>query len=824
MARAEEALTRFIDEINKRDTGSSNYGKNAKINFGKEAIVDMSGEVVGFSEPKVTLDLAELSMGAIEQGSKAERQIHSELLAKTGLEIGQEARTNRLSSVAQEQMGFQNTVSGWVDENMPKLLNGEDLPAAIPMNPHQIASFIADTQMSLSKKYDVSPEVLGEIGYRLRSYKRMDPNLADYYGLQDYLRKKRKVPEGKESKLSYEIFAPEGVNSTLKFDMNAVQATREAKGWWQKINSAIKGNITARNLASGINNITGNFSYQTFRRGTPLLAANLAQIAAKYHGWRTGKQLKAKSDMSPIKLLPEEQSFFEAMERTGYLDVDVTDIELGGVGNRTSLLSQIPVIGKPIGWAETILEKFYKTGDNIFKLEDAWHNYKRVSKEIDVLKTGEWMDLDLGGKNKFTRMTRLDDGNFRLGDKVLTKNQLDDVLARASSQPGRGIFVDYSDVPNIVKWVRASKALGITSPFFTWAYNVMDLPGVKKGIGRRAATDMMDYRTNSVKLNAVKLSHAYLFALRRQALLAAMREGVLAEDDETLRKILSYAPKEFNLQLLELTGSPFYIGHDSVEGANQFGPSDIILRGIMAGQAALIDDEELSEIYFPIEEGSDTIDFALDSIKDPELRNDILKRRKLIKKQMSGEGLTSGDLAQLIGLSGTPIMDAVIALKEADKQGKSIDKTKLTQTLGTALAGGTIARILEIGVVALSKTLGDHGSRQYTTRRWAENSIDQPQEDMIRWSIRRMTGMGFRPMDVGSRSEWYWKNKSFEWKNSLTKDLRDMLKSPEIPLTGTDTDNINERIIELERIVDGEIMFEKLHFQKVLQKIGKPKK
>jgi len=89
--------------------------------------------------------------------------------------------------------------------------------------------------------------------------------------------------------------------------------------------------------------------------------------------------------------------------------------------------------------------------------------------------------------------------------------------------------------------------------------------------------------------------------------------------------------------------------------------------------------------------------------------------------------------------------------------------------------------------------------------------------------MRRITGLGFRPLDVGKRSKWYWINKGKEWKATFTKDLRAELKNPAVPLTGTDRDNINERIIEIEKIVDGEIMLEKLHFQKVLDKLSKPK-
>jgi hypothetical protein len=91
--------------------------------------------------------------------------------------------------------------------------------------------------------------------------------------------------------------------------------------------------------------------------------------------------------------------------------------------------------------------------------------------------------------------------------------------------------------------------------------------------------------------------------------------------------------------------------------------------------------------------------------------------------------------------------------------------------------------------------------------------------------MRRITGIGFRPLDVGRRSDNYFKRKEFEWKDSLTGDLRELLKdNPE--LSPRDRANIEQRIVELEKIVEGEIMLEKLNFEEVflnLRKNVKPK-
>jgi len=838
LIRAEEAITRFIEEMNKRDPSSKSYQNNAIINFGKEAIVDAAtGEVTGFTEPKLSLNIAELAIDSLEANPKLQAKIQAELLQTTGTEIAAQAKKARVGAAAAENMGFTSTMNEWLDQNLASLIAGEELPAAVPQNPHRIAGLLRSATDAWIKRLAdqgivATKEQLGQIAFKLQAYKRMPSELAQYFGLEDYLIENRPPPKaGTPAKLANEVFAPDGVISTLEYEMNAMKAINEAKGFWYKLIRGIKGNITVRNVASALNNITGNFGYQTFRRASPFLAANLTSMVSKYHGWRTGKQLVA-GKLSPLKIDPFEKGFFEAMERTGYLDTTVADIELGGIG-KSPLFAEVPVLKhigkvKPVAWINKLLERFYKSGDNIFKLEDSWYNYKKLAPDVESLRNGEYMKLNVRGKGRQT-LTRTPEG-FTLDGELLTKSQLEDVMASASAQPGRRIFVDYSDIPNAVKWVRASKALGVTSPFFTWMYQVMDIPGLKKGLISELMTDGINYSTNSPTLNLKLQGRALLTAAKRAAVLAGIREAVVEENNsDILRKVLAYAPREMNIQLLELTGSPFYIGYDSMEGANQFGPSDMVIRAMMALQTTKVlpewlggvngrDLQNLAKLYVkePGKKGP-RIDFDLSSIKDPELRKEIIVRRKLLKKQLSGEGFTPGDFAALIALSGTPIMDAAIALKEAERSGKTVNKARLFQTVATAVMGGTAARSLEVGMAALFP----EKSRAFTTRKWAENEIGAPQESLIKWGMRRMTGIGFKPQDVGTRAKWYWRNKEKEWKASLTGDLREMLDDPAVSLTGQDRENINARIVELDKIVEGEIMLEKLHFDEVYQKLVK---
>lgn len=812
LVNLEKAFPKWIDEFNKRDPSSASYRTHATINF-----------------DGVKIKLADEVLAILDEAPPKERNaIYSELIAEAAGDIAQDTRLNTISDNLKREMPTFATAQEWIDNAIERtIIGGEDLPSLIQDNPHHLATRIIDNidgyAKVLAKSDDPAmlaqaKQQLRDLAHKMRSYKRVPEELAEAFGIQDHIRQNKPlmVPETKAgrtpAKLEYEVFAPEGVIDSLKWEWAAKQAVDNATGFWDRLNRHIKGNLTARNIASAINNLKANFVYQTFRRGEPFLAATLTDMIRKYHAFRTGKSVRG--DMG-FKLDPFDTEFFKAMERTGILDTTMLDAELGGLGV-SDLLGDI---SKPVKKATRKMEEFYKAGDNIFKLEESRRNYKKLHNVMDELQDGEFITVEVKD-GRHVKLTRRGD-KFESEGVVLEPHQVNDIVANAASLPAQRIFFDYTNVPNAVKWVRASKALGVTSPFFTWFWKAVDIPGMKRGLMREMLSDGVNYSTNNKKLNMLKRAQIIKSSARRHAMLAGVREAVKEPNNsDTLRKALAYSPREFNLQLLDYTTNPTWIGHDSEESANQFGPSDILVRAIMSGMAATESDQDILEVLYPKEHGKfgEQIDFDLSTVEDPEIRRDILIRRKLLRKHHSNEAFTPEDAAQLIGVSGSPILDGVIMLREASRQGGKVNTPKLMQMITTALVGGTWAALGDIAVASMVDP--NSPSKLLTTRRWAENEIGEPEEKFIKWAIRRMTGIGFRPLDVGQRSERYFKNKEREWKESLTGDLRELLEeNPE--LSPIDRDNINQRIIDLEKIVEGEMMLEKLRFDEVFQNIRK---
>jgi hypothetical protein len=805
-----QKLPRYLDEINKRDPSSPSYQANAVINFDGYRV-----------------NLGQEVLNVIDNNPKLRNNIYSELLAEAAGDIAKDTRLNVISDALKDNMPMFSTSAEWIDNAIQSVIvAGEDVMPLIQGNPHQLATRIIDNLDGYAKIVARSEDPalltqarkqLRDLAHKIRSYQRMPTEMAKEFGLQDYIAQNKKVvpprgPEGTVPKLEYEVFAPKGVLDTLKWEMAANTAVNQASGFWNTLNRQMKANLTARNLASALNNIKANFVYQTFRRGSPLLASNLTDMMRKWHGFRTGKDLGGKG---AFKLSPEDRNFFLAMERSGLLDTDILDAEIGVVTKE-----KIPAIGKVAKYTTRQLEKLYKAGDNIFKLEESLHNYKKIRNALDKLNDGEYVSFEVG-RNKKAKLVKQGD-SFYLDNKRLSASQLDDVLVRGASLPAERVFFDYTRVPNAVKFVRASKALGITSPFFTWFWKAIDIPIIgKRGLLREALNDGMSYSTNSKALNAERLTKMGASIAKRQAMLAGIREAVKApENSEVIRKALGYSPKEMNIQLLDYATNPTWIEHDSEESANQFGPSDIFIRAVMSGYALSEDEQSMVEILYPEEHGrfGKQIDYDLSSIQDPEIRRDILIRRQLLKKHASNEALTPADVAQLIGVSGSPMLDGMILLQRASQQGPRVNRAQLTKLITGALIGGTAAAALDVAVAGLSDP--NSPSRLFTTRQWAENEIGEPQEKFLKWAMRRVTGIGFRPMDVKQRTDRYWANKEKEWKDSMTGQLEGLLKE-NVDLSDQDRTNIQMRINEINKIIEGEIMLEKLHAEEVWQNLRK---
>ena len=823
LVRLKESLNKFLLELTEKPEGSATHDYNA--------IIDIEG--VPYNIPNTVRDvMVELADKKVFPWSaRFESIVNGQALLEAGREIKALSEAKRLKEVAKKWLSKTEMPGQFADELIDTVISeGKEVPALIPHNPHIVAQNLIDAIDLYAAKIrkpgwtnQQKIDAVRDLAYKIRSYKRMPETLTSTYGLRDYLQEIHPKPIDPVSKVTYEVFAPEGVIEAMGWEQKALAAVEQPSLWMEVVKS-VKANLTARNLSTNFNNVFANFAYQTLRRADPLLAKDLIVGAAKHRAFKLGKKLK-----------PWEQDFFKAMERTGVIDSSLVDAELGGF-SRSGLVRRLLGDTK-LGYIPEKLaeyqERAYKYGDTLFKLEETMHNYRKMLDDIAVLKEGEYINVSVSPRQRVKIVKDSEAGSGYTIDGVDTgRVALNDALTKASAQPALDIFFDYGEVPNLIKWVRSSRALGISSPFFTWFFKAVDIPFVKRGLLTNLFYDGIRYDTNSSVLHGRQRKTAVRNSIRSGYVINGLRDSIIEPvDDDALRKVLAYAPKEFNLQLLNTTTNPFWIGHDSIESANQFGPTDIIFRLLQSGRiwtdnlwGLLGEGFSLEELYPSDKSKPAKLNLGLENV-DPEERKDILERRGLWKKHIGGQKWTASDLGKLVGLAGSPLMDAVIIMKETEKAGKKIDKARLAQTFGAMLLGGTVYRVADIGLGAIPVTaevldvpVGKYATA-YSTRRWAESPVGAPQEEFIRWAMRRVTGVGYRPLDIMKRKERYFTSLKKEWNLALTEDLKKQLEDPLI--TPEETNNITARIFELEEIIDSEITLEQLRFDEVYSKIDK---
>jgi hypothetical protein len=117
-------------------------------------------------------------------------------------------------------------------------------------------------------------------------------------------------------------------------------------------------------------------------------------------------------------------------------------------------------------------------------------------------------------------------------------------------------------------------------------------------------------------------------------------------------------------------------------------------------------------------------------------------RKYIIRQLAKGETYGAFDIAQLSSLTGPALRDIVNALQSAGKNRSRSDKLKRDMANGLMLmfAGGTVANAFDVGVGVLDR------NNIFTSRRNVELTEDG--ESAMRFAIRRLTGLGFKPRRV----------------------------------------------------------------------------
>ena len=606
--------------------------------------------------------------------------------------------------------------------------------------------------------------------------------------------------------LKWENLANEGINDPAAL-------------WFQR---QMKSNLTVRSPHSAINNFISNTAMQSSRRGDPFIFARAADTARKYEQFMGGLRTVNKV----LEISPEESRIFRAIETTGIIDTDAIAQDVG-------LYSP----GKGFGISRAA-EKVYRfLGDNSFKLEETVHNFKILDNYLRSLETGESITADVSNRTKVT-ITKTESG-FKVespGSKTREINvanktqgeQLDNLVAKVASKPAQDMFFDYGDTGLFAKWLKQAPLLGVASPFYTWSYKALDIPFLKRGLVSRVTELPFSVTTNSSKVALDQLAMGAGIAARKAAFLTAARNDLLQHDNDKLGEIARRQPRELRMFWATQLADPAYMGGYDFGKFNWLKPSEKLFALLAGGGYDLLAHPNLAKDYakqdfsgynkaakaqknggedYEVPDGQMSKSDWGNRLGDSTAR--AMRFNDLMRKSDTGQLYSVKDALDLVGLAGSPLLDAINFIQDTDDQGKTASFEQAMQKFAGSIMTGAGRDILNIGTGILQDTTGIH-----TPLTQRHNEKDPTiQENLVRYIVRQFTGMGYNVKNIASTTDptkpfTYYKGMQNEWLSAL--DVFRMRKTAEQNLAAAEVNKDAQAIEDNERKLDVSHMLEQM--------------
>jgi len=329
-----------------------------------------------------------------------------------------------------------NGVDDWQKRSMPLLFSGtvDDVSSKLTSRGKQGEVYVRD--MDLAPVSDEARRAmrLGDGDYAVPAF------VNDAFELNKQLRETR-------ARVSELLRSGSYVNKTL----GALGAAIPYAGM------VFKRYLTSRNPLTGIYNATANAFLRAFVDGSA--GPGLAEV------WRDLSKYKE----SPSSMGLETRAIMDAAEEAGILsgnvlvdDIkqinarmpsevieDVMDAMSSKVSPRLEKALSTATLVRPVNWLLNKIEKAYGATDVLFKLDHMYTRVKGIADDLDLIEPGNHITLNVD-KGLYRRVYRADDGSFRLGSldgKVLSRDELVQLLARDAAQGANRLYFDYSDVP-----------------------------------------------------------------------------------------------------------------------------------------------------------------------------------------------------------------------------------------------------------------------------------------------------------------------------------------------------------------------------------------
>ena len=560
-----------------------------------------------------------------------------------------------------------------------------------------------------------------------------------------------------KSRIASEIEAPGGAGRYVSDNLWNTE-------WWhttwkqsgtlgQRLGNIAKMGLTVLNVPAHVNNNMSNVGLQSSRLGMdPFTYMKTAVSQAnRYHLWRNNKA----RNVSAL-----DNRIYKAIDEMGLADTDLSRAELdayavSGLARDVNAKIDIPTDKGVIAQGARLIDKAseapkkaYRFGDEVAKIDEAYRHFDILDRAVSRLRNGKHLDIDTSPTAR-TRVRRGDDGELYIGKQKLSKDgkltekgqrRLDRVLGASARKQAMDLFIDYGQVPGFIRMLRAAGPLSVVSPFLTWNWKAMGFTG--KGLLARSMFPDKRFVSNDASLMAQQATVIASANLRRNLMLSGLRE-LLHEDRDALNQVVSYFPTMPANHLFAATADPEVVLYDNIDSMNWMGPATSWIEGVVTAASYLQD--------------------AV--IDTPDIMDE---RSRLLALRNSGRMMTGRQAGKLLGLQGSavlPLWDLVVLNDRIDpRSGRQVPWPEVFRRhVFPWLIGGTPTSVLDVAVAASGDVTSD-----WTSRLQALDEDERFEEEFMRWVIRKLTGVGFRPAALDRKLESY-TNKMNRQVDSITR-------------------------------------------------------
>lgn len=458
-----------------------------------------------------------------------------------------------------------------------------------------------------------------------------------------------------------------------------------------RLNALAKSNITNKSISAGINNLVPNLSNVALQIGTN-------PVSFMAHAEKVLDDLKKYHTGAAWEIDPVDARAYEALGKAGIRQNFVSH-ELSSRGLRPSqrlrLGAPASMLLDPKAALPTtkFAEWLYEHGDQALRVPLGVDVFKYVTKALDKLGDGEYVDL-WPTKRRYVRVTRKG-GKFFAEDpyqveaakrvpRELTPQQVDDLVGQHSAVKAAQIVQDYPDQPQAVKALNVM-SLDAAVPFKSYAGAAIDLPG-KGGLATNVfMRNPFDLHTNSPAVVGQRAAVAARTAVGKAAVAQGLRSAIIKQG--------ANGPVADAFRNSSSDDKSVIIGSATQPGS---------IEGVKLGQWANLGPT------------LDVIGAAVALAKKPEQAREhelgmagrLSALGKEVVKADTGQDFATKDAIRLAMLSGGPFYNMMTNLIVRGNQGKSFDPDVLFDNMATALAGGTNAAMAN----AAMAYLGDPGA------------------------------------------------------------------------------------------------------------------